>query len=229
MKQLFEDVWIADGDTVSFYTLPYTTRMTLVRLADGTLWVHSPIRLNAGLRRRVEALGEVRYLVAPNHLHHLYLQDWQRAYPDARLFGTREVITKRGELAFDGRLDAGASYPWSDELRHLLFTGSRLMEECVFLHVATRTLIVADLVENFAPRAFGPLQRGVARMTGILAPNGGMPRDWRLSFAFHKAEARAHLRSLLAWRPETIVMAHGEIVDTDAQAFLRRSFGWLKP
>lgn len=229
MKRLCEDVWIAEGDTVSFYTLPYSTRMTLVRLADGTLWVHSPVRLNAELRRSIAALGEVRYLVAPNHLHHLYLKEWRQAYPEARLFGTREVMAKRVDLTFDGRLDAGTSYPWSDELRHLLFTGSRLMEECVFLHVGTRTLIVADLVENFAPRAFGPLQRGLARMAGILAPNGGMPRDWRLSFAFHKAEARAHLRTILAWRPERVVMAHGEIIDTEAEAFLRQSFDWLRP
>lgn len=229
MRRIGKDIWIVDGETVSFFMLPYSTRMTLVRLADGALWVHSPIRLSDALRRRVEELGEVRYLIAPNHLHHLYLRDWQQAYPRAQAFGTAEVIDKRDDLIFDGRLEAGACYPWSHELRHRLFTGSPVMEECVFLHVRMRTLIVADLVENFAPRAFGPLQRGLARMTGILAPHGGMPRDWRLSFTFHKAEARAHLRAILAWRPETLVMAHGEIIETEAEVFLRRSFGWLKP
>lgn len=72
MKQLAENLWIFDGEAVPFFTLPYTTRMTVIRLNDGALWVHSPIKLTPELQALVEALGEVRYLIAPNHLHHLF-------------------------------------------------------------------------------------------------------------------------------------------------------------
>ncbi|GAK88043.1 hypothetical protein JCM19238_5653 [Vibrio ponticus] len=89
----------------------------------------------------------------------------------------------------------------------MLFTGSAVMQESVFFHQASRTLIVTDLIENFAPQHFSPLQRNIAKVVGILAPNGKMPLDWRLTFQFNKAEAkaiwRAYLRgshSELLWR-----------------------------
>ncbi len=74
------------------------------------------------------------------------------------------------------------------------------MEECVFYHRLSKTLIVTDLVENFSGQDFNYWQRFVAKGgAGILAPNGKMPLDWRLSFMFSKQEARKHLNKLLSW------------------------------
>lgn len=101
------------------------------------------------------------------------------------------------------------------------------MEECVFYHRRSKTLIVTDLVENFSGQNFNYWQRFVAKGAGILAPNGKMPLDWRLSFMFSKQEARKHLNKLLSWKPNILVMAHGEIVLDNADEFLQRSFKWL--
>jgi hypothetical protein len=101
------------------------------------------------------------------------------------------------------------------------------MEECVFFHKQSHTLIVTDLVENFSGREFNYWQRVVAKRVGILAPNGKMPVDWRLSFMFGKAEARKHLECLLRWNPSVLVMSHGEIVRENAREFLTKSFKWL--
>ena len=60
LTQLSDDLWIADGEAVRFFTLPYTTRMTIVRLTDGRLFIHSPIRLTESLQRQIRALGDVR-------------------------------------------------------------------------------------------------------------------------------------------------------------------------
>ncbi len=69
--------------------------MTVVRLSCGSLWVHSPIKLESALQKQIAALGAVKFLIAPNQLHHLFLKDWQQSYPDAQLFGTRRVQSKR--------------------------------------------------------------------------------------------------------------------------------------
>ncbi|KLV04671.1 hypothetical protein ABT56_14165 [Photobacterium aquae] len=227
MQMISENLVTYDGESVSFMGLPFSTRMTVAKLEDGTLWVHSPIRLTETLKAQVDAVGEVRYLIAPNHLHHLFLQEWQQAYPNAISYGTKEVINKREGLHFGGELVSGGDYPWKGELESLLFTGSPLMEECVFFHHPSRTLIVTDLIENFPPSDFTRLQRFAAKLTGILAPNGKMPIDWRMSFLFHRKEARAHAQRIMAWQPQRIIMAHGECVDTGAMVFLTRSFGWL--
>lgn len=226
MKQLCSNLWLADGDTVSFFTLPYSTRMTIIRLENHDLWVHSPIRLTAELRAQVSALGNVRWLIAPNHLHHLFVADWQQAWPEAELWGTQEVQNKRPDLHFSGTLDEVPG-PWREEVDQCLFSGSPAMTECVFLHRSSATLIVTDLIENFDPAQFNPVQRGLARLAGIVAPKGGMPLDWRLSFRRHRAQARANMERILSWRPERIVMAHGMLVTDDCDAFLRRAFAWL--
>ena len=53
-----------------------------------------------------------------------------------------------------------------------------------------------------------------------------MPLDWRLSFLFSRRLVRQHLQQILAWQPEVLVMAHGEIVRDNATQFLRRAFRW---
>src|SRR3546814_2721760 len=65
-------------------SIPFPTRMTVVRLAGGRLWVHSPIAPDTVLFEAIDALGDVAWLVAPNSLHYWYVTDWQRRYPVAR-------------------------------------------------------------------------------------------------------------------------------------------------
>lgn len=229
MQPLDPDLWLLAGEAVPFLGVPFPTRTTLVRLADGGLWVHSPVRGTPERFRAVDALGEVRHLVAPNQIHHLFLADWRERYPEATCHGTGALLDKRPDIAFDAAFFEGASLPWDEEIDTLLFRGSAVMEEAVFLHRASRTLIVADLVENFAPPTLNGWQRTLADAAGILAPNGRMPIDGRLSFLFGRSTARACLRRLRAWTPERIVMAHGEIVDHDVERFLDRAFSWLEP
>ncbi len=79
MEKLAHEIWIFDGEPVQFLGLPYSTRMTVVRLSSGVLWVHSPIKLSVSIARQVNSLGCVKYLIAPNHLHHLFLSEWVSA------------------------------------------------------------------------------------------------------------------------------------------------------
>lgn len=228
MQQLAPDIWIFDGDSVTFFGLPFTTRMTVIRLQNKELWVHSPIKLSEEIYAQLETLGIVRYLIAPNHLHHLYVNEWKIRYPSALCYGTSELIKKRSDLAFEASLNTEQSWPWAKNIEQEMFTGSPLMEECVFFHKASATLIVTDLIENFPKENFSYWQQLIAKKVGILAPNGQTPLDWRLSFLFSKNKARQHLDKLLAWQPKTIVMAHGKIIDKEAEAFLNHSFRWLK-
>ncbi|NQU38170.1 MAG: DUF4336 domain-containing protein [Actinobacteria bacterium] len=70
------DIWLVEGPSVAFLTIPYPTRMTIVRLSNGRLWIWSPIELDSELEKAVNELGSVEYLVSPNKLHHLSLGQW---------------------------------------------------------------------------------------------------------------------------------------------------------
>lgn len=66
-------IFFADGPVVSFYGFPYPTRMAVVRLADSSAWVWSPIALTNDLFDAVNAIGPVKHIVSPNKIHHLFL------------------------------------------------------------------------------------------------------------------------------------------------------------
>lgn len=227
MEKLAHEIWIFNGNPVQFLGLPFSTRMTVVRLSNGELWVHSPIKLSDTIKEQIGTLGQIKYLIAPNHLHHLFLPEWIAAYPSAEVYGTNEVIKKRNDITFDASFNEQQDWPWRADIEQEMFTGSSLMEECVFFHRASGSLIVTDLVENFSGKDFNYCQRVVAKGVGILAPNGKMPLDWRLSFMFSKADARKHLNRMLAWNPQLLIMSHGEIVKDNTEEFLARAFQWL--
>ncbi len=227
-----QDLWLADGATVSFYGFPYPTRMVVARLSDGGLWLWSPIAPTPALRQAVDALGPVRHLVSPNKLHHLSLDAWHDAYPQAGLWGPRSSVEKRGDLPFEAPLEDTPPEAWAADIDQAWLRGSPLLDEVVFFHRPSRTAIFADMTENF-PTAFlrahwAPWQRWIARLWRITEPYGRAPLEVRLSF-LNRAPARAAIRRVLAWDPERVVMAHGRCQDRDGRAYVEKAFAWLDP
>ncbi|HEX7725484.1 MAG TPA: DUF4336 domain-containing protein [Rhizomicrobium sp.] len=220
------DIWVVEGPVVSFYGFPYPTRMVLIRLAGGGLFVWSPIALTPDLKAETDRLGPVEHLVSPNSIHHLYMGEWKAAYPAAKLYASPGLVKKRKDLHFDATLGDVAPAAWAADIDQVEMAGSFAMTEIVFFHRESRTAIFADLIENFSRDWFRGWRGWLARLDGIVGPYGGAPREWRLSFRNRKA-ARAALARILAWQPEQVVMAHGEMTRQDGAAFIRKSFRWL--
>ncbi len=227
MNKLSDNIWTVDGDTVPFFGLPYSTRMTVIRLSNGKLWLHSPSRMFPQLITELDQLGEIKYLVSPNKLHHLFLSDWIEQYPQALCYGSPGLAAKRKDIHFEGVLGMTAEPQWADDIDQTVFKGSSIMEEVVFFHKSSRTLLFADLIENFNVEAFNWWQASLARFAGIVAPDGRTPIDWRMSFMLNKEAARKSLQTLMSWQPECLVISHGECVYSDAHIFLKKSFAWL--
>ncbi len=225
-----DDLWIAEGEIVNFYGFSYPTRCVFVRLADRSLWVWSPIRLSPELKAEVRELGPVAHLVSPNKIHHLYLTEWHEAFPEAKLWGPQSTINKRSDLAFETPLGAEPPVEWASCLDQEWFNGSPLLDEIVFFHKASRTAILADLSENFSERFlednWKPWQRWIARRWGIVEGSGYAPLEWRLSFFDRKATRRSRDR-VLNWKPECVVMAHGELQVSGGRPFLEKAFAWV--
>ena len=235
LKSVAENVWIVDGPVIRFGYLglrfPFPTRMTVVRLSDGGLWVHSPTELSPALKTAVEALGPVRHLVAPNRIHYWWLGEWSAAFPNAATYaapGVRERARSKGRFAdYGADLVAGGTYPWSDEVRMLIVLGGYL-SEAVFFHVATRTLVLTDLIQNYErAKIANPLFRFMSRLSGATDPDGMMPLDLRSTFMRHRREMGEAVNTMISWQPDRIVIAHGRWYDGNAVAELKRAFRWL--
>ena len=230
LKPVVEDIWIIDGPVIRFgprwLAMPFSTRTTVIRLADGGLFVHSPTPLSAQLKQELQQTGAVRWLIAPNRLHYWWMPGWQRDFPQARIFLAPRIREQaRGRLDFAAELlDRSDGYPWDRDIATLPIVG-RHMTEVVFFHRASRTLILTDLIENFECAKLPALPRLLARLGGALDPHGSMPRDMRMTF--RKKDLRAAVRVMLAWNPERIILAHGRWYERDGTTELRRRFAWL--
>src|SRR4051794_32217495 len=91
-------------------------RGTVVRLASGGLWIHSPPPPSPGLLAAIDALGPVHHLVGPSRIHHLSLGPWAAQYPAARLWAAPGLAEKRTDLKFSGTIGRDAPPPWANEI-----------------------------------------------------------------------------------------------------------------
>jgi len=231
LKPVTDDIWIADGPVIRFYGLPFPTRMTVVRLCDGGVFVHSPVPLEGELRAQVDAVGPVRHLVAPNWIHYAWIPAWQAAFPDAETWGCPGVQARARTRGVGLHLDhlLGESSPdaWADEIEQRLVVGG-VHSEVVFFHRRGRTLILTDLIENFelpkVPWYFRPL----VRLGGVADPDGKTPADLRAMLSTQPDALRAHVDAMLAWDPERVILAHGRWYTERGTDELRRAFRWVK-
>ena len=231
LKAFGPNIWIVDGPHVRFYGLPFSTRMTVIRLADGGVWLHSPVRFSPGLLAEIEELGPVRHLVAPNNIHYAALPDWQAACPEAVTWAAPGVDRRAARhgvtLRIDRVLTNAAGPDWSGRIAFRLVTGSPLLSEVVFFHHASRTLILTDLIENFEPRHLPWYMAWAVRLTGIRTPDGRTPPDMAASFRKSRIDVRGHVDWMLRQAPERVILSHGRCYDADAVPRLKRAFRGL--
>ncbi len=91
LQELATDLWVT-GRSLRFGGVDIGTRMTVIRLADGALFLHSPVALDPELRKELDVLGQVRFAVGPNRFHHLYLGDYAKAYPEVTGVVVRRIV-----------------------------------------------------------------------------------------------------------------------------------------
>lgn len=235
LKPVGGNLWIVDGPVIRMSylggSLPFPTRMVVVRLEGGDLFLWSPIGLSESLRSQIDALGPVRHLASPNKLHYAHIPAWKRAYPEALAWaspGVRERAASQGiGVSFDADLGEEPDPAWREDLDQIIFRGSRQLEEVVFFHHKTRTVILADLIVNFEPTKLGRIYELLTRLAGAADPDGKAPADLRMSFWGRKQVARTALARMLAWEPEKVILAHGRPYEADGTRELKRAFRWL--
>jgi hypothetical protein len=221
-----EDIWLAAGPTVTSAGFHYPTRMAVIRLSGGGLFVWSPIALSDELAAGINALGEVRFLVAPNSLHHVFLQEWKKAYPQAVLYAAPGLRERRKDIAFDADLGDAPPTSWAGEIDQALMRGNMITTEAVFFHRKSGVVLFTDLLQHFPPGWFRGFQALIAKLDRMEGPEPQVPQKFRVAFT-KRGPAREALARILQWPAEKVVMAHGAPVTSDARAFLKRAFRWL--
>lgn len=232
LKPVCGEIWIVDGPVIEFgpalAKMKFPTRMTIIRLQGGELFIHSPTPLTPELKAEVAAIGTPSWLIGPNKIHYWWLPEWRDAFPEAQVYLAPGIPERAGDrVNFDHcLLDQRSGFPWDEAIKTLPVEGG-FMTEVVFFHRTSRTLVLTDLIENFEPQKLGLLGRFLTKLGGVSDPDGQMPRDMRLTFRNQRADLKLAVEQMIAWAPERVILAHGRWYQQNGTAELRRAFRWL--
>jgi hypothetical protein len=232
-KSLAPNLWIVDQPDFNTGVAKIGTRMTIIKLASGGLFLHSPTKLDEETKQALDAIGEVRAVVAPSRAHHLFVGDYIKTWPGAKLYGPpglvgdiqdfRARIGARRDLKLDAVLSDEPASEWAGEIDQLLFKGATGLNEVVFFHRPSRSVIFTDLVFNVPAdfrdaRIFYTLVGGRGRF--------GPHRLIRLSIRDRKA-ARESVAKILEWDFDRVIVTHGDVLESGGKPKFAAAFSYL--
>jgi len=215
MKQLHQDLWIADK-AFKFLAVDLGNRMTIVRLKDNLLLLHSPVEYSDDLKEELKTIGEVRYLISPNHYHDLYIEKWQIEYPQAIHFSLQKKFGLHKNLDEVAEISDIVS-----ELVILPVQGMPKVEEYVFFHPASKSLILTDLAFNI-PRDVTAWSKIFFSLNGSFDRFG--PSRLMRSMIKDANKFQYSLQQIMNWDFERIILSHGNIIENDAKTTFAKGF-----
>ncbi|HVH41921.1 MAG TPA: DUF4336 domain-containing protein [Labilithrix sp.] len=223
LKRIAEDIWAQENHIALPAGMSLPCRATIMRLPTGGLVIHSPLAIDDATAKEIDALGDVRFIVAPNGLHWMFLKAAKSRYPQARVFGSPVLAKKLGDFAFEHLPERGG-IDGMDGVRIERIQGAPRIQEHVFLHETSRSLLVTDLVFNVHEcRSF--LMRFFLRIGGTWKKTA-QSLEWRFLVKDRPAAAQS-ASEVLTWDFERVVVGHGEVVEDDARERARRALAWM--
>lgn len=231
MKDLYEylhnRIWIKDYP-IHYAGTRFNSRMTIILLANGQLFIHSPCEIDERTKIAIEKLGKVAFIVAPGSYHYLHVTSAQQAFPEAETFICPGIERKNANIEFDGLLGDRPDERWKNDFEQVLVRGNRYMWEVAFYHKNTRTLILTDLIENFTDKTENVSWtlklwwKAVFRMWNHpkAAP------EYQLGWTDMQAASKS-LKKILVWDFERIIISHGDLIEENAKEIALQA--WKRP
>ncbi|KGY15263.1 hypothetical protein PABG_11847 [Paracoccidioides brasiliensis Pb03] len=225
-------------------------RCTIVRLQSGPLVVFSPVALTEKAREAITLLGgDVKYIVAPDMEHHIFLTPWKEAYPNAQIIAPQGLKEKReknsetrGLQQYDHVFTKAnkRTLRISDEFHagfDFEYVNSHPSHEIVLLHKPSRTLIEADLFFNLpATEQFS--QSGESATQGVLTKifhvfqSAAPPATWQKRFIWYVLSAPDRksfgesVATIEGWDFDRIIPCHGDVIESGGKAVFCNLFEW---
>lgn len=236
-----------------FGKIPIGGRGTLVRLTSGSLAVFSPVALTDSTKAKIASLGgDVRYIIATDIEHHIFLSEWAAAFPQAKVVGPEGLPEKRAKVTDDPRIgqqpfsvvvtkSTGSAIGIEDFDRDfaLEYVSVHPNKELVFFYKPDRVLIQADLMFNLpaheqysrVPQAEKPKLGFLAKFFSSLQSTEGDAKGMKrfLWYAISRGDRKGFNESverIRAWDFDTIVPCHGETIVGGGKEVFDKVFEW---
>jgi len=210
--------------------------MAVVKLPDGSLWVHSPVELDDALEMALSDLGPVRHIVTPNTEHQKFAPQWISRYPDAISYVCPGLKERKPEVGWDESIGIDSTGQWSDvppaswggvfdlcwiDAECGPFMNRPFFSEVVFNHRPSKVLFVTDLFWNYPSSSSVPISTRLWKlgMDVIYAP-------FYNKFMQIKPKFESRLDVILSWDFDIIAPCHGDTISENAKAVLSRHLGY---
>jgi len=225
LQQFGEDVYFTEYP-ISFAGCRFNARMTVIRLSDGKLLLHSPCDIDEALKTEIEQLGEVSKIVAPGNYHHLHVAQCKEIFPDAQVYISPGLETKQPSL-----LELGAKILQDEDsldknMEHVFLSGNRVINEVVFFHSPCKTLVLTDSLELIGDET--PFTNWVLRMWWFILRMWNKPKpapEYQMGWwCKDKTESRECMERILEWNFEKVIVAHGQYITSDSKEAVRRTW-----
>jgi hypothetical protein len=207
IEETNERMWIVRGHVSR---MPLGRYMVVVRMEDGRLLVHNAVALPEADMKRLEAWGEVAYLVVPNGFHRMDAKAFADRYPNAKVVAPTGARAKVEEVV---PVDLTYERFEGDGVVSLQHAAGIDEKEGVMTVTAKdgKTMVFTDLLFNV------PHQRGLIGLVIRLMGSTGGPR---VTWLFRKVALRDKeaLRGFLQRLSGTeglvrLVPGHGLVID----------------
>ena len=223
LQQLDDGLWVIDLPLKMPGGVQIGTRTSLIRLPDGSLFVHSPGPIGNADLDEIAALGDVRHVVAPNLFHCLFVEEFMTAHEGASLYAPPGFEAKVAGIGFEPLTDV-APTAWADQLDQVAVQGAPRLSEIVFFHRASRTLLLTDLCFNMrhsdslVTRIFMSVMGGYGHF--------GPSRLARFMMQDKRA-VKTGIERALDFDFDRVIVTHGDVVETAGHEALREAFSGL--
>ncbi len=197
---------------------PLGTRMTVIEVSEGELLLVSPVKMTDSALRQVGEAGNVKWIIAPNPFHHIYLNSAVRGFPDAITFAPRSLIIKRQDFNFQGVIEKQSEFPWKGAVEYHLYEPSAKYSEVLLFHPLSQTLIVTDFIFNLK-EPHGTFHKVLGKVLNLT----GKPSFSLLSGLMVKdrKDVKEAVAQIEKWNPKRLIMAHGELFEGDVVSLVK--------
>lgn len=190
-------------------------RSTLISIGNRSVLISPGSALTV---EELKSLGKVTDIIAPNLIHSAGIPKAHQVFPDAKIWGPPGAKVAKPNIPWTHEITS-ANWPFQNEMPIVMIEGSPQLNEIVFFHRESKTLIVTDLVFNLVDarglgawiifNIFGTYQRFA--VSKLLLKK----------YTKDKETLKKSVKEVLSFDFKSIVMGHGREVTSNAKEKLQ--------
>ncbi|CAL1708834.1 unnamed protein product [Somion occarium] len=233
IREVTKGIWTFSTPFKRFGVIPFGGRSTAIQLKDGAVWVLASTPLNEVTKNKLSELGDVRWIIGADAVHYMFLGEFKKAYPNAKVIAVADAADKvaKEDLKFDGAWGSDppdTQYGFEDEIKHCYFSGFQ-NKDVAFFHPSSKTLIEADLLLNLPPTEqyskTGTSGR-IPLLGGVVNPWGYLHKRMVWSTGVDKAAMKRDATTVAGWDFERIIPCHGDVIEKDGKKAWTSAYEW---